>query len=344
MASYAYWNNKGGVGKSFLCYFSAAEYAEKHPDADVYVIDLCPQANVSETILGGQVTGAKALEQLTSESPRRTIAGYLEARLSSPFQKLDDVTPFVSEPHYTNRKSPSNLKLVCGDNLVELLSEAIRQASQLALPADAWRRVLMWVADLVAQLRQISGTRDSFFFIDCNPSFSVYTQQALLAADSVIVPFTPDDSSRRGIANVAALLYGIADAHGSAYTRLSFSGRADEHGIQLPKLRYFVNNRVTMYEGKPSKAFAAASKAIKDTVDGIYSKKKSIFHNPSKKPSAGFFDIPDNHSANIVCALTGTPLSKLKAGPHEIRGERIQVNKGPLDRYKEALTKFVQAL
>lgn len=344
MSSYAYWNNKGGVGKSFLCYFSAAEYAERHSDVDVYVIDLCPQANVSETILGGQATGSKALDQLSSSSPRRTIAGYFEARLSSPFQRIGDVTPFVSEPYLFNKKAPKNLRLICGDNLVELLSEAIRQASQLALPADAWKRVLLWVADLVAQLRHLSGSRDSIFFIDCNPSFSVYTQQALLAADSVIVPFTPDDSSRRGVANVAALLYGIVEDRNSAYARLSFSGRADEHGVVLPKLRYFVNNRVTIYEGKPSKAFAAASKSIKDTVDAIYSKRKSIFYFSSKRPSLGFFDIPDNHSANIVCALTGTPLSKLKAGPHEVRGERIQVNKGPLDRYQQALTKFVNAL
>lgn len=344
MSSYAFWNNKGGVGKSFLCYFSAAEYAEMHPGTDVYVIDLCPQANVSETILGGQLTGAKALDALCAESPRRTIAGYLEARLSSPFQQLSDVTEFVAEPWKTNKKVPKNLRLICGDNLVELLSEAIRQTSQLALPTDSWKKVQLWVADLVGQLRHLSGARDSIFFIDCNPSFSVYTQQALLAADSVVVPFTPDDSSRRGVANVAALLYGIVDARNSAYARLSFSGRAEENSIPLPKLRFFVNNRVTIYEGRPSKAFAAASKAIKETVDGVFAKKKSIFYYTSKKPSAGFFDIPDNHSANIVCALTGTPLSKLKAGPHEIRGERIQVNAGPLDRYKAALSKFVNSL
>jgi len=344
MSSYAFWNNKGGVGKSFLCYFSAAEYAEKHPETDVYVIDLCPQANVSETILGGQLTGSKALDGLTSRTPRCTIAGYLEARLSSPFQLIKEVTPYVSDPFRSNKKVPHNLRLICGDNLVELLSEAIRQASQLALPSDSWKRVQLWVADLVGQLRLLSGTRDSIFFIDCNPSFSVYTQQALLAADSVVVPFTPDDSSRRGVSNVAALLYGIVEEKNSAYSRLSFSGRAREFGVSLPKLRFFVNNRVTIYEGEPSKAFAAASKAIKGTVDKLFARKRSIFYDASQKPSDGFFDIPDNHSANIVSALSGTPLHKLKAGPHEILGERIQVNNAPLVRYKKALSKFVDAL
>jgi cellulose biosynthesis protein BcsQ len=42
MSSYAFWNNKGGVGKSFLCFVAASEYAHRHPDTDVYVIDLCP--------------------------------------------------------------------------------------------------------------------------------------------------------------------------------------------------------------------------------------------------------------------------------------------------------------
>lgn len=344
MSSYAFWNNKGGVGKSFLCYFSAAEYAENHPETDVYVIDLCPQANVSETMLGGQSTGSRALDALCSQNPRRTIAGYLEARLSSPFLPLSDISYFVSSPSVSNKQAPRNLMLVCGDNLVELLSDAIRQASQLALPVDAWKRVQTWVFDLVAGLKKLSGVRDSIFFLDCNPSFSVYTQQALIAADSVIVPFTPDDSSRRGVSNVAALLYGIVDDRNSTYARLSFSGRAEEQGLSLPKLRHFVNNRVTLYDGKPSRAFEAASKSIKETVDDIFRRKRSVFHDTARKPSQGFFDIPDNHSANIVCALTGTPLSKLKAGPHEIRGERIQVNVGPLDRYQKALTKFVDCL
>ena len=51
MEAYAFWNNKGGVGKSFLSFVAATEYARTHPDTDVYVIDLCPQANISEMLL-----------------------------------------------------------------------------------------------------------------------------------------------------------------------------------------------------------------------------------------------------------------------------------------------------
>ncbi|WDD33465.1 ParA family protein [Nostoc sp. UHCC 0926] len=65
MSSYAFWNTKGGVGKSFLCFVAAAEYAHRHPDTDVYVIDLCPQANVSEILLGGHLNSPKALDSLS---------------------------------------------------------------------------------------------------------------------------------------------------------------------------------------------------------------------------------------------------------------------------------------
>src|SRR6266498_1419963 len=115
MSSYAFWNNKGGVGKSFLCFVAACEYAHRHPETDVYVLDLCPQANASETLLGGYPTSPDAIHKLSTATPRATIAGYLEARLSSPFRMVDNVDRFVSYPHEFNTDIPKNLALICGD-------------------------------------------------------------------------------------------------------------------------------------------------------------------------------------------------------------------------------------
>ena len=345
MTSYAFWNNKGGVGKSFLCFVAASEYAHRHPEADVYVIDLCPQANVSETLLGGYESSPKAMATLVSRSPRATVAGYLEARLSSPFEMISDVSPFVTQPSDTNPGIPDNLKLVCGDNLLEILAEAIRQTSQLAIPIDAWSQVVSWIQDLCAVLVEQSGDRDAMFVVDCNPSFAIYTQLALVASDYVIVPFTADDSSRRGIENVVALLFGVgSDPHTSTYARISFSKRAKEERISVPKLHSFVSNRVTLYEGKASRAFAAVTRTIKKTMDDIHAKHRSFFAQPRNKPSEAFVEIPDYHSACIVASMTGTPLHKLKAGPREVAGTRVQINQDPLSRYKAALNSFVDTL
>ena len=154
MSSYAFWNNKGGVGKSFLCFITACEYANKNSDSDVYVLDLCPQANVSETLLGGFPKGSKVMVDLVGKAPAPRIAGYLDARLNSPFRRLDDIEPYICRPHDHNRAIPGNLSLVCGDNLLEIQSEAIRQTSQLAVPADAWKQVLLWINDLANSLTQ----------------------------------------------------------------------------------------------------------------------------------------------------------------------------------------------
>lgn len=75
---YAVWNNKGGVGKTFITFVMASEYAIAHHDSIVVVIDMCPQANVSEMFLGGNGEGAKNLNNLLHKTPRQTIGGYFD--------------------------------------------------------------------------------------------------------------------------------------------------------------------------------------------------------------------------------------------------------------------------
>jgi cellulose biosynthesis protein BcsQ len=345
MTAYAFWNNKGGVGKSYLCFVAAAEYANNYKDSDVYVIDLCPQANVSETLLGGAPNSPKAMNSLLNNNPRATVAGYLEERLSSPFKMIPDVSTYVTHPRKHNSAMPENLYLVCGDNLLEVIAEAIRQTSQLSIPVNAWKQVISWIKDLVSALTERSGDRDSLVILDCNPSFAIYTQLALAAADYVVVPFTADDSSRRGIENVVALLFGQADSHTAAYAKLSFFKQATTEGLKIPKLHTFVCNRVTMYEGKASTAFEAISKTIKTTLDKIHSKHRSIFANPKNLPSKGFVQIPDYHTACIVSASNGIPIHKIKPGPQKmVGGEKPQINKDRLDNYKKSLAVFVDCL
>lgn len=48
---YVFWNNKGGVGKTTLCFHSATHYAREHPELKVLVVDMCPQSNVSLSLL-----------------------------------------------------------------------------------------------------------------------------------------------------------------------------------------------------------------------------------------------------------------------------------------------------
>ena len=362
MTAYAFWNNKGGVGKSFLSFVAATEYARTYPDTDVYVIDLCPQANISEMLLlNSDVlinsedelfdyevirSNYDVIHKLIKKKPRATVAGYLEARLNSPFQSIKDVSSYVCRPQEFNAKLPVNLLLVCGDYLLEILSEAIRQTSQLSIPVDAWKQVLNWIKDLTIALRQRSGNRDTLFIVDCNPSFAIYTQLALAAAENLVVPFTSDDSSRRALENVVALLYGhgIEDEKIETYAKINFANRARTEVLDLPKLHTFVSNRITLYEGRASKAFEAVSESIKETVDGLHKKHRQIYAIPNELPSKRFIEVPDYHSACVVMTVKGIPLHNLRAGPNMVRGKQVQLNPEPLERYREALARFVEYL
>jgi cellulose biosynthesis protein BcsQ len=336
MTKYALWNNKGGVGKSFLTFSLACEYALQNEDEDVLVLDLCPQANLTEMLLGGKDTSTSALDKLYHEKPRRSVGGYFESRMTSPFVPLLDIADFVFKPSGVNANIPINLHLLAGDNLLELLSEAMRQASQMALPADAWRKVVQWISDLIKTFGDFSDASDVTAFIDCNPSFSIYTQIGLSAADYVIVPFTADDSSRRGIENVLALLYGISSSDLQGYAKLSFSKKAREEGVDIPKLHTFVSNRATMYKGKPSSAFQAKTAPIRELIQKAALSNKRYFA-PHKKNDDLFAEMPDYHSVAVVASSEGCPLSLLKSGHHEIDGETVQVNQNAIDKYTKAI-------
>jgi len=343
MNKYALWNNKGGVGKSFLAFSLACEYALANPDEDVLVLDMCPQANLTEMLLGGKDSTASALDQFYALRPRRSVGGYFEARLNSPFIPLGSIADYVVKPSSCNENLPGNIYLVPGDNLLELLSEAIRQASNMALPSDAWPKVMRWLTDLIREFYEESAASDVAVFIDCNPSFSIYTQIALCAADFVIVPFTADDSSRRGIENVFALLYGISDSELQGYAKLSFSKKAGDEGIDLPRLHTFVSNRVTMYKGKPSSAFEAKSAPIKSLVEDIAISNKRAFDG-FKTPRDLFIEMPDYHGVAVVASSEGTPLSQLKSGHHNIDGDTVQVNQTSIEKYKKAIGKLVDRI
>jgi len=70
MATYAIWNNKGGVSKSYLTFQVACEYARIHQGQQVLVVDLCPQANSSGMLLGGIEEGFQGDFFLRSASTR----------------------------------------------------------------------------------------------------------------------------------------------------------------------------------------------------------------------------------------------------------------------------------
>lgn len=335
---YAVWNNKGGVGKTFLSFIVAAEYAELHPDQQVVIVDMCPQANVSEIVLGGNGEGATQLTALLALSPRKSIGGYFDQRIHSPHSKIGSESSFVVQAASVNPSVPRNLYLVAGDPSLEVQTQAINQIAGQTLPAGTWGNVHRWLVDLIDGIS--AQMPAAVFFIDCNPSFSAYTEIALLAASRVIVPCTADGSSARAIDNIAQLLYGIGLP--PAYSNASFSQQAQKHGLALPSIHLVPLNRSTQYDKKASRAFGAMYGEIQARV--VHLRGQVPHHFSLPVGTDPFIDIPDAHSVAIVAAHEGVPLSRVKLGIHRVHEEVCQVNPEPLERYRTAVQNLVAML
>ena len=112
---YAIWNNKGGVGKSFLSFILATEYAEQHSDKNVLLVDMCPQANLSEIALGGNGAGSRILQEFIDEDERHTVGGYFDERIESPHKLSETESKYIVYVAEYNSNVPENLSLIAGD-------------------------------------------------------------------------------------------------------------------------------------------------------------------------------------------------------------------------------------
>lgn len=314
---YAFWNNKGGTGKTSLAFQSIIGYAEKHPKKRVLAIDVCPQANLSELLLGGlNNKGSEKLLERQGLTPRCSIGGYFQLRLPSPYAPPTfDAHDFITNPRSYNSGVPATVDLVCGDPLLELQANAVNTLANNQIPGtNPWIAVVDWLKDF---LDQIEGEYD-VVFLDCNPSFSLYTQIALSAADRIVLPVMADDSSRRAIQNAFSLIYGLK-LPSEIYAAYAFATKLRDAGRELPKVHLIVKNRITQYMGAAS-AYAAVLAAIDADVAKLRSSNPEIFTK-----GAGSVEIRDFQTTGVVAFAKGLPFSKLPVGKQSINGHRVQV-------------------
>ena len=334
---YAIWNNKGGVGKSFLTFVFASEYASVNPDKTVYVIDMCPQANVSEIFLGGNGKGMDELARMLDEANRKTIGGYFDLRIAQPQSKTGNEMDFPIQLDKLNDKIPGNLYLIAGDPSLEVQAEAINQIANQSLPHDTWRNVHSWLADLCNVIEVQSP--DSTIFIDCNPSFAAYTELSIVAANSLIIPCSADGSSARAIDNIGQLVYGHNVP--KQYQGAMFSSRLKKENMNPPSIKLILLNRSTQYNQKASKAFGAMFDDIKKRSENLLQHEAAARGN---KKGHYFLDIPDTHSVAIVASHLGIPIREIAVGKYQVFDQEPQVNKEPLERYKESIGQVVNLL
>lgn len=350
MAIYAFWNNKGGVGKSYLTFQVASEYARVHSERKVLVIDLCPQGNASGMLLGGMSTGEVALDLLSGQTPRRTISGYIEDRISSPYVNPKTGAQFLMNVSQQNSLAPENLYLICGDEQLEIQASRVRGAT-VPGPTDAWRIVHTWISDLIDDVQSSWDQENTTVFIDCNPSFSIYTELAMSACDRLIIPFSADGSSKRAVRAVLALLYGTTRLPGSLQSEFYLNSL--QFRLPIPKIYCYIGNRLTQYI-RSAKAFRTVVNEIGNEIWSVWRTNPNVFHvHPAGAASptgrAAFnemfqFEIVDANTASVVSSSLGIPINRLQAGLYPVAGRSVMVNQSQFDNQQPNIRELVAAI
>ncbi|MDR6773578.1 ParA family protein [Azospirillum sp. BE72] len=336
---YLIWNNKGGVGKTFLTYMLSVEYAIKHPSEEVVVVDACPQANVSEMILGGNGKGEANLEALRGNNI--TIAGYIKDRYErSKSAKLGTETNYFVKADDYNKNMPPNLYLLPGDVDLDICSTIINYMGT-APEKSAWKKSRLLLSDLISSFEQRKQSIDKkqVYFIDCNPSFANYTEMAVVASSRIIVPCTADAASIRGIRNLFKLIYGIDLGSEKLEDEvfLVFHSNATAAGLSLPDIHRFVQNKSRSNLADAATAFKSHVAEIKNVVASVKAAHPEVF---SSNGGGDVLNVKDGNTLAAIINHVGLPLSKLPAKKYQIYGKSTQASDsqiGPLVKDLDAV-------
>jgi cellulose biosynthesis protein BcsQ len=190
--SIAFFNNKGGVGKTSLVYHVACMLASQ--GFRVLAVDLDPQANLT-----GMFVDEDRLEGIMDDSAVTTIYGCVE-----PFM---EGTGDIREPDIEEVASESgDVGLVLGDLALSRFEDKL---------ADAWPRTLSEsdrasLRVMTAFGRIVRSAAKSYradvALIDVGPNLGSINRAALIAADHVVIPLAPDLFSLQGLRNLGPTL------------------------------------------------------------------------------------------------------------------------------------------
>jgi len=173
-------NQKGGVGKTTMCFNSAFALAQK--GKRVLCIDMDPQANLSLLFdVDTSETNQETIHQLLVNSVRELKSLHAPCLVDDVIVQGDvDLIPAGQE--------------LSG---FELTMAAISSPRQLILKRFLEKNDIL--------------NRYDYIFLDCPPTLGLLVVNAICAGHGVIVPFRPDDFSKKGLNHFYDMLEDVQD-------------------------------------------------------------------------------------------------------------------------------------
>lgn len=185
----AFFNNKGGVGKTSMVYHLAWMLADD--GRRVIAADLDPQSNLTAAFLDED-----RLEQVMPENgPPLTVYGAL--------LPLKRGTGDIAAPHVEN--VGERLGLIPGDMALSTFEDQLSEVWPKCLDRD--ERSFRVISAFWRILQQAAGRHGAeVVLIDLGPNLGAINRAALIASDLVVIPLSPDLFSLQGLRNLGPAL------------------------------------------------------------------------------------------------------------------------------------------
>ena len=184
----AFFNNKGGVGKTSLVYHLAWMYSNM--DITVVAADLDPQANLTAAFMP-----ESRLEFFYEQHPDGTIFGCVQPLK----RRLGD----ISEPY--PEKISENLTLLAGDLRLSSFEDDLSDCWPKSL--DQQEGAFRVLSAFYRTVQGIARVKDAkIVLVDLGPNLGAINRASLISSDYVVIPLSPDLFSLKGLENLGPTL------------------------------------------------------------------------------------------------------------------------------------------
>jgi len=301
---YALWNNKGGVGKSYLTFQIASEYA--------------------------RTAGEAAIEELSAHRPARTISGYVADRILSPYLDPHSGANFLTQVHRYNRKVPNNLFLVCGDEELEIQASQVRMACT-AGPDDAWRIVHTWIRNLIeAVYTEMAMSASDRLIVPFSADGS--SKRAVKSVLSLVygIQRRPGQLQSEFYRNAMQHRMSLPLIYAYVGNRLTQMNNSSASAFKNVVSEIF-NEIYTVWQNQPNLFCPHPTGALAPTTKRGF---KQMFEK----------EINDANTASVVSGALGIPICRLTAGQKSFVGRTVTVNQSQLDKQQPNIRDFVSTI
>lgn len=337
MKTIAFFNNKGGVGKTTLTCNLAAHFALRF-GARVLIIDCDPQCNSTQLLLSeAQVEELYWSDKVSSISTVRDVVAPIEVGGA-------DINPDISP--LLGSKNRFGADLLAGHPRLSIVEDKL---------SDAWTkfnggdigglRITSWLALLADAL----DSKYDYAFVDLGPSLGSLNRTVLYGSDYFLTPMGADIFSIVGIRNIASWLSNWIEDYklGVQQTNKKFPDRIEEFKLRTAVRieKGFIGYTVQQYITKSIRGQrrpTAAFERILQNIPGEIDKNLGSYFVPGLGTDAvKLGDVPNLFSLIPLAQTVNAPLIALSSQDGLVGGQFGQASEYAtiVERVANALAK-----